>query len=132
MLNEECGFAAASHTTNRAARLSQLIPLGQLLALEYHFYGQYNLVRNSDTLRKVNRLAKYQRSQRRGDLGPPSTSAHWRACTKIISLPKLEKGNLTTVTTAALQTHLRLWIQKGDLHLERVNCDIKNVKIDQN
>merc|ERR1711934_69891 len=34
MLNEECGFAAVCHTTNRAARLSQLIPLGQLLALE--------------------------------------------------------------------------------------------------
>merc|ERR1712037_992082 len=38
----------------------------------------YHLV-NSLPLRKVKRLAKYQRSQRRGDLGPPSTSAHWSA-----------------------------------------------------
>ena len=74
-------------------------------------------------------MAKYQRSQRRGDLGPPSTSAHWSACTKRLSIRKVERGNLATITTAALQTHLRLWIQKGDLHLEKVNCD-KNVKID--
>ena len=28
-------------------------------------------------------------------------------------------GNLATVTAAALQSHLRLWIEKGDLHLEQ-------------
>ena len=28
-------------------------------------------------------------------------------------------GNLATVTAAALQSHLRLWIQKGDLHLKQ-------------
>ena len=28
-------------------------------------------------------------------------------------------GDLATVTAAALQSHLRLWIEKGDLHLEQ-------------
>ena len=27
--------------------------------------------------------------------------------------------NLATVAAAALQSHLRLWIEKGDLHLEQ-------------
>merc|ERR1712198_172706 len=38
----------------------------------YHFAKSF-------PLRKVKRLTKYQRSQRRGALGPPSTSAHWSA-----------------------------------------------------
>ena len=33
-------------------------------------------------------------------------------------------GNLATVTAAALQSHLRLWIEKGDLHLEEeIKCE---------
>ena len=35
----------------------------------------------------------------------------------------LLRGNLTTITAATLQAHLRLWIWKGDLYLEEVNCE---------
>ena len=78
MLDEKRWFAAGCDTPNRRARLSQLVPLGQLLALKHHELP--TIADNLKTLIKVKRLTKYQRSQRRGDLGPPSTSAHWRAC----------------------------------------------------
>merc|ERR1712037_382007 len=86
VLNEECGFAAVCHTADRAARLSQLVPLGQLLALE-----------KSEAVGKVPEVAEERR------LG------------SALHLRPLEC--LTTITTATLQAHLRLWIWKGDLYL---------------
>ena len=85
VMNHDRRFAASGDTANRDARLPQLVPLGQLLALQYNlccqsskrtFKGEHLSV---NTLRKVKRLTKYQASTTRGDLGPPSTSAHWSA-----------------------------------------------------
>ena len=65
-----------------------------------------------NTLRKVKRLAKYQRSQRRGDLGPPSTSAHWSACTK----------RLAQVQTKVQVSHCweETWRQSQQPHSRRI------------
>ena len=81
MLNQKCWLATESHASDWGAWLSQLEPLGQFLSLKHMDKPSHTCCTlwEAKTLINVKRLTKYQRSQRSGDLGPPSTSAHCRA-----------------------------------------------------
>jgi len=107
VLNEECGFAAVSHTADRAARLSQLVPLGQLLALEKgEAVGKVPEVAEERRLGSALHLRPLECLHQKTRSGPNKGTS-----------VSLLRGNLTTITAATLQAHLRLWIWKGDLYL---------------